>query len=104
MSPPFRPLGLAIPNRDNLFVRNGTSQVNWVIGATTGLWEAANSPYYVVGDLNVPADGELVIEPGVQVLLEGDFEFTVYGTLEANGTSADPINFTTIDPPAAGWG
>jgi len=80
----------------------GTSQVNWVIGATTGLWEAANSPYYMVGDVNVPANGELVIEPGVEVLLEGDFEFTVYGTLEANGTSTAPITFTTIDP-AGRW-
>jgi hypothetical protein len=78
-------------------IGTGTSQTNWVIGDNTGLWEAENSPYYLVGDVSVPLGGELSIAAGVEVLTEGDFEFTVNGTLEALGTSADPIKFTTID-------
>ena len=74
----------------------GTSQINWVIGAVTGTWEADKSPYYVVGNISVPAQAQLTIESGVQVLFEGDFGFTVSGTLGAIGDAENAIEFTTI--------
>ncbi len=76
----------------------GTSQTNWRIGAVSGNWTAGNSPYYIVGDVQVAAGQTLTIESGVQVLFEGDFLFTVNGTLQAEGSVPHAIVFNTINP------
>lgn len=76
----------------------GTSQTNWRIGSVSGNWTADNSPYYIVGDVQVASGQTLTIESGVQVLFEGDFLFTVNGTLRAEGSAPHAIAFNTIDP------
>jgi predicted outer membrane repeat protein len=75
----------------------GTSQTNWRIGSVSGNWTAGNSPYYIVGDVQVASGQTLTIESGVQVLFEGDFLFTVNGTLRAEGDAPHAIEFNTIN-------
>lgn len=53
----------------------------------------AESPYRVIGDINVPTSQTTVIEPGVELLFDDLHEFIVSGTLEAVGTEQDSIKF-----------
>jgi hypothetical protein len=76
------------------------SVVSGEIRTTT--WYATHSPYYVVGEVTVPAGNTLTIEPGVDVLFDDDVRFYVEGTLEAIGTKSDSIRF--LKGEAGQWG
>ncbi len=58
------------------------------------LWTKANSPYVILGDLNIVSGVTLTIEPGVIVKMDGSF-MNMHGTLFAEGTNNDPIQFTS---------
>ena len=95
-----------MPEGDEVIVYlfgTGTSQQNWVINEVSGAWLKASSPYFVVGDIYIPSEETLTIEPGVEVKFEGNFEISVYGTLIANGTEEDPIEFATINVTDSTW-
>lgn len=64
-----------------------------VSGAVSGLWRADWSPYLVRGNLSLSSDDTLTIQPGVEVIFQGRFGFTVYGFLSAVGQGADSIVF-----------
>ncbi len=66
-------------------------------GNVSGNWTKANSPYQIKGDLIVPANQTLNIEPGVKVEFQGWYEIKVYGRMQALGTENNMINFTTND-------
>jgi len=66
-------------------------------GDVFGTWSASGSPYEIQGDVGVPADSVLVIEPGVDVVFEGDYALVVSGALTAVGTAQDSIRFTAPD-------
>jgi Peptidase C10 family/Right handed beta helix region/Spi protease inhibitor len=88
-------------------VLKGTSVVGGTqvqAGAVSGIWSAAGSPYYVVGDVNVPAGSELVVEPGVGVFFMGPYALTVgrNARFVAEGTPGHPIEFTAGNK-RAGW-
>jgi len=74
-----------------------------VSGNQSGNWTAAGSPYEVTGEIIVPTGLLLTIEPGVEINFQGHYKFTVNGELQAVGTEADSIYFTTDDL-ATGWG
>ncbi|RLD54153.1 MAG: hypothetical protein DRJ05_15185, partial [Bacteroidetes bacterium] len=74
-----------------------------VSGDQTGTWTAENSPYLVIGEITVPSGQVLNIEAGVEVNFQGQYKFNVLGNLQAIGTEADSIFFTT-DNQATGWG
>ena len=71
-----------------------TAQTN-VSGEVSGIWELANSPYIVVGDISIVGDSLLTIEAGVEVKFDGFYQFVVYGVLSAVGTEVEPILFTS---------
>ncbi len=60
-------------------------------GSLSGTLEA--DEYYVTGDLYVSVDQSLTIEPGTTLLFNGNYSFTINGTLVANGTETDSIHF-----------
>lgn len=52
---------------------------------------------HVTGDVRVPAGKTLTIQPGTIIQFNyGDFRLTVDGTLNAAGTTASPVIFTSI--------
>ncbi|MBA7468459.1 hypothetical protein ES707_03710 [subsurface metagenome] len=74
-------------------------------GEVSGTWSDANSPYFVGGDIEVPEDGELVIEPGVKVMFLGPYGMTIgeNARLAAEGNESQPIEFTAWNRDI-GWG
>ena len=68
-------------------------------GEVSGTWTQAESPYFVSGDIEVQQNGELVIEPGVQVFFVGPYGMTIgeSSRLTAEGTRNGPIEFTAFN-------
>jgi len=73
-------------------------------GEVSGTWTQAESPYFVSGDIAVQQNGELVIEPGVQVFFAGPYGMTAgeNARLAAEGTENSPIEFTAFNRDT-GW-
>jgi hypothetical protein len=73
-------------------------------GPVSGTWKKASSPYVVAGDITVPRNKTLTIEPGVTVKFAGHFGLTVgyRAKLLAVGMEQDRIVFTAGDK-EQGW-
>jgi parallel beta-helix repeat protein len=68
---------------------------NVLTGNLSGTYPAAT--YRISGDLTV-ADGDtLYLHPGTQFLFDGEYDFTIYGTLKAIGTESDSIMFRNFN-------
>ncbi len=80
-------------------------------GNVSGTWALKGSPYYINGEITIPNDSTLTIEPGVDVIFTGNYKFNVKGRLLAIGTETDTILFTVNDTtgfhhltlPGGGW-
>jgi uncharacterized repeat protein (TIGR01451 family) len=77
-------------------------------GKTSHLLEKTGLPYLVTGDLNLYSDSKLTIEAGVELrfLATESFptpSFYAYGELQARGTAADKIRFTSANPSKGSW-
>jgi hypothetical protein len=55
----------------------------------------SESPYRVVGNVQIPRGITLTIEPGVTVAYDGAYEILIKGNIIANGTSTQKITFTS---------
>lgn len=66
-------------------------------GVVSGTWTLSGSPYLVEGELDIPNQQTLLIEPGVRVEFQGHYKFNVNGRLVAEGTLTDTIVFTITD-------
>jgi len=69
-------------------------------GDVSGTWTSKGSPYFIEGDITVPADSLLVIQPGVSVEFLGGFIFNVHGLIDCQGTESDSIHFYSGSFPA----
>jgi parallel beta-helix repeat protein len=65
-------------------------------GDVSGIWYADSSPYYIAGNITIPAGNTLTIEPAVEVEFQGSYSLTVNGILDAIGTETDSIHFAPI--------
>jgi predicted outer membrane repeat protein len=66
-------------------------------GEVSGLWQKASSPYLVTGDITIPADSQLIIEPGVDVQFQAYYGMQIDGQLLAIGELNDQIHFNIQD-------
>lgn len=69
-------------------------------------WTKYGSPYVLTGDLLIYENKTLTIEPGVEVLANGEYYIWVYrgATLNATGKKDEPIIFTANRSATPNWG
>jgi hypothetical protein len=67
--------------------------VSGIIGAAT-TWRKADGPYVITGNTLVDDTASLTIEPGTQVLFNGEYYLKVRSVLKAIGTEAEKIVFS----------
>ncbi|MBN2137174.1 MAG: LEPR-XLL domain-containing protein, partial [Sedimentisphaerales bacterium] len=65
-------------------------------------WDNTGEPYRVTGDLTINPGVTLTIAEGVVVKFNGGRSMIVNGTLDARGTEAEPIIFTSYRDDSAG--
>ncbi|MFO7681762.1 MAG: DUF11 domain-containing protein [Chloroflexota bacterium] len=63
---------------------------------TNTTWTLAGSPYILNGVVTVNEGVTLTVEPGVMVMANTNSGFDIAGRLEAIGTPAQPITFTSV--------
>lgn len=68
-----------------------------VTGTVSGTW-VNTVTYLVKGDIVVPFDSTLIIQPGTTIKFDGFYGLTVTGILDAQGTAANPISFLSNKP------
>lgn len=66
-----------------------------VSGNVSGVWSA--DTVLVTDDIRVSNEDSLIIEPGVSVLFQGNYQFDISGYLLASGTVEDSIKFMPYD-------
>jgi predicted outer membrane repeat protein len=66
-------------------------------GDVSGIWILNDSPFYIQGDITIPNDSTLIIEPDVMVVFQGHYALNVQGRLLAIGNETDNITFTIDD-------
>ncbi len=71
-------------------------------GQVGGEWTVSGSPYIVTGDIIVPVDSILIIDPGVNIIFNEYCGLTITGRLFAMGNAGDSITFTASDT-TQGW-
>lgn len=75
----------------------GTTTLSATTYNTNQTWTAAGSPYVLNGNITVSSAAKLTIEPGVVVKFNGSLRvITINGGLEAIGTGASPVVFTSL--------
>ena len=87
-----------------LIVLAFTTQSQTIIpaGNVSGTWTNSQSPFHIQGNIEIPFDSTLIIEPGVEVLFDSSYNLMVHGLLDASGTETDSILFTATNP-TIGW-
>jgi hypothetical protein len=87
-----------------LIVLAFTTQSQTIIpaGNVSGTWTNSQSPFHIQGNIEIPFDSTLIIEPGVEVLFDSSYNLMVHGLLNASGTETDSILFTATNP-TTGW-
>lgn len=68
-------------------------------------WKAKHGPINIKGNVVIPEGSALKIEPGVEIIFHGYYQFMVKGALECVGTPQRQIVFTTCkrDPKPVLW-
>lgn len=84
---------------------SGLGYATNVAGPVSGVWTPLGNPYNVIGNINVPTGLTLIINPGVEVIFNGNFQFNVgtNATLQALGQKGDSVVFTSAVPGVVIW-
>jgi len=69
-----------------------------VVGSVSGQWTTNNSPYLIGDVVEVASASDLVIDPGVTVILGPGASLEIRGSLTAIGSSDAPIRFRGATP------
>ncbi len=90
------------------FANNGTNAIYMGGGRITlsGTWHNTGYPFIIEKTVIIDSSYTITIEPGcVFKFFNGhSVQFFVYGIIQANGTAANHITFTSIDPSSGHWG
>ena len=70
---------------------------NYFHGEISGTWSSEYSPYYIIEEVIIPNNETLIIEPGVDIIFMGHYQFNVQGRLLAEGSENNMITFTIND-------
>ena len=62
-----------------------------ISGEQSGSWDAVDNPHLLVGDVTVPAGEELIVNPGVELIAQGNYRITVEGIIQVQGTVTDSV-------------
>ncbi|MFC2138446.1 right-handed parallel beta-helix repeat-containing protein, partial [Bacteroidota bacterium] len=68
----------------------------------SGTWLKTSSPYLIQGNVQIPEDSSLIINAGVEVIFQGEYNLVVNGYLEIEGAESDSVIFTAQDT-TTGW-
>ncbi|MCK5052306.1 MAG: chitobiase/beta-hexosaminidase C-terminal domain-containing protein [Candidatus Cloacimonetes bacterium] len=71
--------------------------IGHLAGNLSGILAVSSSPYVVESNITLQSGNSLEIEPGVEIIFMGNYEFKIYGSLIAEGTPSDSILFTLAD-------
>lgn len=66
-----------------------------IVISTDTVWTAANSPYYLEGNLTIEDGAKLTLEAGVAVYINGTYNIYVDGGLYILGTPSQPVTLTS---------
>ncbi len=78
------------------------AEISGVLRSDTTL-DAASGPWFVTGDVTVPAGITLVIEPGTTVFFDEGTRLTINGRLLAQGTEYERIQLTRLPYVSSTW-
>ncbi len=78
------------------------SQTTIPAGNVSGTWDLAGSPYLIEGEIEIPNEETLTIDPGCLIEFQGHYEFKIFGKIIAEGIQQDSIKFTAADA-NTGW-
>jgi photosystem II stability/assembly factor-like uncharacterized protein len=67
----------------------------YVSGDVSGVWSA--DTVYVVGEITIPDEETLTIDPGTYIEFQGHYKFNVQGQILAVGNEQDSIYFTALN-------
>jgi RHS repeat-associated protein len=85
---------------------SGSTNQNTIVYGTIyqdTTWSVDDSPYDIISLVTITSGKTLTIEPGVLVEAEkSSYYFSIYGNLVANGTTVNPIIFTSKTDPLYG--
>ncbi len=87
------------PQKASIMIVNQRMSISGVLLEKKLHWTKENSPYYIVGNVEVKGNSNLVIDPGVEVRFDGNYSISVDSSsmISANGTYSEPILFTASD-------
>ncbi|OFX26184.1 MAG: hypothetical protein A2033_10130 [Bacteroidetes bacterium GWA2_31_9] len=71
-------------------------------GTVSGNWTVTSSPYLVQGSLLIQTGQTLTIDPGVEIVFQGQYQLYVQGRILALGNETDSIIFNASNT-ASGW-
>jgi len=86
----------------NIYAQGDSSQISGTLTKDTTL-DANSGPWYVTGDVNVPAGITLTIEAGTTLYFSADKKITIKGRLVAEGTKDNLIHFTRAPGSSSKW-
>lgn len=67
-------------------------------GDVSGEWDIEGSPYIIVENTTVPIDEQLIVYPGVQIILSNENILTILGEFQALGEEEDSVYFRQPEP------
>ena len=88
--------------RYNPFTVVEPTTLSGTLGQNTVLYSVI-SPYMFQGEVTIPQNGTLTIQPGVTILMADDAAINCLGTMNSQGTVQDSV-FFIAENTSAGWG